>query len=867
MFRSPSNFRRRNRTRNSGSQLIFAALEPKNLLAANFLDFSVIDASQDQTSDTVFEYGALALDFSVEVTSGILQAVEIFAQNGSDVLKIGEYFEPHAAEALISLDGFSDLSGTQEIFGIVSTSDGQYSTSSSVDIDVLPTVTVEGNFRATDFDYQGAADSAYVLRAFGGTDTLALNFDSSVVTGFNGESIGSYDRDAFVTSQAFYQGSVYDYLTTSDGQELYFQGVERLEFSDGEVVSLQTRPDDPAFVDQWDIATGDVGDAWRFTRGSEEVLIVSLDTGVPVSNGNVTTSDFDQSRTDYLLPNTTSNSDGDHGHRATSVIVAEPNNGHGLAGINWESPTLVIDVYGSTHSSISNATVLTDAIQGALDHLENSPARRIVFQGGIQGEYWLSRLDQSLISSNLESTLYSVAAGNGSLDLNDTTTNRVLSAGVARLAGTYPNVLAIGALRPTLERVDGIQNAVTLPLASYSNFGDDLTFAAPSHTRSIGPTGNVSTFSGTSNSNPVVAGYSSLVWSIDPDLTAVEVRDILASTAMDLGEAGRDSTFGWGTPDAGSAVRRAWALSENAELANLEVNAFSSGDVDLGHLLISSNEIAENIDTSAGSVEVGLFSTTNTNLSSLNYTLVAGAGDADNASFEVVGDSLQIRQGTTVDFESQSTYSIRVEVSDGTEVHQQELTIAALDDAESASIVIANGDSQRSVLDNVVVEFDGIVTLGENPFELIRRGGDGGVVGTTAMIDNSSGSSVVTLTFDGAFAQASGSLVDGNYQLTIQGDQIQTASGQNFDGDRDGVAGGDFVYGDSETDNFFRLFGDSTGDRHVNLVELLQLRHAWLSEDEDDNYNVAFDSNQDGRVNVLDLLQFRQNWLARSEFV
>ena len=125
----------------------------------------------------------------------------------------------------------------------------------------------------------------------------------------------------------------------------------------------------------------------------------------------------------------------------------------------------------------------------------------------------------------------------------------------------------------------------------------------------------------------------------------------------------------------------------------------------------------------------------------------------------------------------------------------------------------------------------------------------------------------MTLTFDGAFAQASGSLVDGNYQLTIQGDQIQTASGQNFDGDRDGVAGGDFVYGDSETDNFFRLFGDSTGDRHVNLVELLQLRHAWLSEDEDDNYNVAFDSNQDGRVNVLDLLQFRQNWLARSEFV
>ena len=779
-------------------------------------------------------------------------------------MKIGEYSSTNETGSLISLDGFSNLSGTQQIFGVASTSDGQHATSSFIDIDVLTTTTEVGSFRGTDFDYQGTAGSAYVLRALGGTDTLSLNFNPSEVADFNGQSLASYDRDAFATTQAFYQGSVYDFLTTNDGRELYFQGVERLEFADGSVTSLQTQPNDPEFVNQWDIATGDVGDAWRFTRGSDEILLVSLDTGVASSNGNPITSDIDQSRTDYIIPENSSVSDGDHGHRAVSVIVAEPNNNHGLAGINWESPTLIIDVYGS-NPGINQR--LTNAIQASLDYLETSSASRIVFQGGIQGEYWLSVLDQSLISSNLESTLYSVAAGNGSVNIDDATTDPILSAGVARLAGTYDNVLAIGALEPSFEQVDGFRNALDLPLAGYSNYGDDLTFAAPSRTRSIGPTGSVRNFGGTSNANPVVAAYSSLVWSVDPTLTSVEVRDILTSTAMDLGAEGRDAEFGWGTPDAGAAVRRAWALTENSSLANLESNPFASS-ADLGYVLLSSFGVAENVDTSGSHFDVGLLSSTNPNFSSLSYTLVAGSGDADNSVFEITdGNVLEIKQGTFVDFESQSSYSIHVEVSDGSITHEQPLTITVGDEAESTNFEFANGESQRSLLDHFVVEFDGIVTLQDSPFEVVKRGADGGSVDVTATIDNSSGNSIATLTFSGEFTETTGSLVDGNYQLTVFGDQIQTASGQSFDADGDGIAGGNSVFGDSEADEFFRLFGDSNGDRLVNVFDLLSFRQAWLTNEDDPDFDSAFDSNADGNISVFDLLRFRQNWLATSEFV
>lgn len=857
--------RRRKHSHGSISQLKFEALEPKNLLAANFLDFSVLDASSDSRADTVFESGALNIDYNVDVTSGDLVAVEIFAQSGAEILKLGEYFTATATGALISLEGFSNLDGLQQIFGVASTSDGQHATSSPVAIEVLETTTEVGTFRGTDFVYQQSANSAYVLRALGGTDTLALNFDASAVTDFNGAPLASFDADAFVSSQAFYQGSTYDYLTTNDGRELYFQGVERLEFANGSVLTLQTQPNDPEFLNQWDISTGDVGDAWRFTRGSEEILLVSLDTGVAVSNGVPTTSDIDQSRTDYIVPDNVTVSSGDHGHRATSVMVAEPNNNFGLTGINWESPTLIIDVYNNNPPI--NGARLTNAIQASLDFLETSSASRIIFQGGIQGEFWLNTINQSLISDHADSTLYSVAAGNGGRHFNDSTADPVYSAGVARLAGTYDNVMAIGALAPSFQRVHGVQNAFNLPLAGYSNFGEDMTFAAPSRTRSIGPTGIVRDFGGTSNANPVVAAYSSLVWSIDPELTAVEVRDIMSTTAMDLGDPGRDPEFGWGTPDIGSAVRRAFALTENEGLANLGVNPFSAGDVDLGYLLATSNKLGENIDTSAGSVEFGLLSTTNTNLDSLDFSLVNGTGDADNASFEIVGNSLRIKQGASVDFESKSTYSIRVEVNDGFAIHEQELMVEVIDDSESTTFTLGSDGSQHSMLDRFVVEFDGLVTLGSTPFEIVKRGAEGGTVAIESQIDNSSGNSIVTLTFSGSFTNKGGSLIDGHYQLTIFGDQIQTLSGQNFDADGDGVAGGNLVFGDTESDNFFRLFGDATGDGAVDASDLLRFRRTWLAETDEDNFNPNFDSNADGTVNAADLLPFRKNWLADPDFV
>jgi len=58
-------------------------------------------------------------------------------------------------------------------------------------------------------------------------------------------------------------------------------------------------------------------------------------------------------------------------------------------------------------------------------------------------------------------------------------------------------------------------------------------------------------------SAPHVAAVAALVRALRPDLGADEVVALLASTATDLGEAGRDSVYGYGLVNAYAAAAAA----------------------------------------------------------------------------------------------------------------------------------------------------------------------------------------------------------------------------------------------------------------------------------------------------------------------
>jgi serine protease len=62
-------------------------------------------------------------------------------------------------------------------------------------------------------------------------------------------------------------------------------------------------------------------------------------------------------------------------------------------------------------------------------------------------------------------------------------------------------------------------------------------------------------WSGTSMATPHVSGVAALIWSWNPSLTNVQIREALQMTALDLGDPGRDDYYGFGLVQAYDALK------------------------------------------------------------------------------------------------------------------------------------------------------------------------------------------------------------------------------------------------------------------------------------------------------------------------
>jgi Dockerin type I domain len=100
-----------------------------------------------------------------------------------------------------------------------------------------------------------------------------------------------------------------------------------------------------------------------------------------------------------------------------------------------------------------------------------------------------------------------------------------------------------------------------------------------------------------------------------------------------------------------------------------------------------------------------------------------------------------------------------------------------------------------------------------------------------------------------------GSLQDGNFSLIMDSSKIHDATGGLLDGDGDGLSGGARA-----ADAFFRLFGDSDGDRDVDNLDLFRFRQSFGLTSSDAGYKSYFDFDGDGDVDNLDLFRLRQRF-------
>ena len=121
------------------------------------------------------------------------------------------------------------------------------------------------------------------------------------------------------------------------------------------------------------------------------------------------------------------------------------------------------------------------------------------------------------------------------------------------------------------------------------------------------------------------------------------------------------------------------------------------------NIILSAASINEN---NAVNAVIGSLTSTDANPGdSHTYSLVAGTGSTDNASFNISGN--QLRAGITFNFEAKSSYSVRVRAFDGTESYEKPFSINISDanDVPYNLLLSANTVNENNALGTTIGTF------------------------------------------------------------------------------------------------------------------------------------------------------------------
>lgn len=275
-------------------------------------------------------------------------------------------------------------------------------------------------------------------------------------------------------------------------------------------------------------------------------------------------------------------------------------------------------------------------------------------------------------------------------------------------------------------------------------------------------------------------------------------------------------------------------------------------------LLLSNSVVYENL---AANQLVGNFSVADgTPGTTTSFELVPGAGGADNASFSIDANS-NLRTASAFNYEAKSNYSIRVRATDTRGQSTERVFIISVTDLpELIGVpIVGDGTSQRSLVTKVTLVFDGPVTWDAGAFTLEKRTTHEIVTTLVTQTQTPAGQTQLVITFSGPQTRGTGALVDGYYQLTIDGSKIHRGD-VLADLNADGTQGDSLVVGAAESDNFFALYGDTNGDGLVGVAEFGQFRAGFGKTSQDAGYNALFDYEVDQVIGVSDFGQFRSRF-------
>ncbi|MFI4896855.1 MAG: S8 family peptidase [Phycisphaerales bacterium JB059] len=340
--------------------------------------------------------------------------------------------------------------------------------------------------------------------------------------------------------------------------------------------------DDPMFDDQWALRnTGQSGglpgadiaafSAWMLLNEVEPVTVAVLDAGVSASHPELAGQLVEGRNFSDGPPDDWEHGFYDHGTRVAGVVCALQNNGEGITGVAPMSRVMSVRVLNDF-----NLAFPSDAAPGvvwAVDHgaavLNMSFGWDKNVLGGVEV------LGDAVRYAHESGSLLVASSGNSSsFDV--------------RYPAAFPEVMAVGA---TNNRDEIWDNSTRGPELSVVAPGEEILLL---RWDPFTPTALFQIDNGTSFAAPHVAGAAALLWGAFPDLTNVQVREILESSAVDLGPPGFDSTYGHGRVD---LLRALLSIDPGGTYA--QPTCFGDyegdGDIDLNDLLIFLSRFADGV--------------------------------------------------------------------------------------------------------------------------------------------------------------------------------------------------------------------------------------------------------------------------------
>jgi len=280
------------------------------------------------------------------------------------------------------------------------------------------------------------------------------------------------------------------------------------------ILPLDVAPNDPFYSSQWALH-GTHGiqaeQAWDIATGSHAVRVGVIDTGI------ANHSDLDANVTtgyDFVYEDTvTTDDEAGHGTFIAGIIGSVGDNDNGISGVNWAVtivPLQVVMMIGPI------AAPLESAVLSAINYATNTwgtDEQISVINQSISG-YGADTQDPRLLAINNYPGLFVWSAGNDGRDVDNFFYNYL------------DNVIAVGAIQSDGQKCD---------FSNYSTSGANVHVYAPgSSVLSTYPDERYEFWFGTSFSAPHVVGVAALLLSVNPTLTALQIKQIIVNSADDL---------------------------------------------------------------------------------------------------------------------------------------------------------------------------------------------------------------------------------------------------------------------------------------------------------------------------------------------